>query len=719
MRHQLVENTLTFCILSSIFAALQVQAADNFEDSPTQLDTIVVTASGSDVDIKNAPASISVITQADIEKQPVASVSQLLANIPGVSGGQGLNAEGTKIKLRGLPSEYLLILVDGKRIGNSSRVAYRTDLQRQDLDWLTLDSIERIEVVKGPMSSLYGSDAMGGVINIITKAIPDKWSGSATINYKAPTDSDEGVTKQIGATGAGALTDSLGLRLSAGRTEREADENIATGEQSQSTSGMQNDTVSTSLLWKINPAHKLEFFGSYAKQTSTSPIYADSSDTAEFWLGGPGVEDETENQRYGLTWDGDYSWGGKSSLSAYQTKYDKSTSDTDQESTQSVLDAKLNLPFKLWFNHDLTLGGQWKRDELTNSRTLGINSNGAPSVDGEDHSGNTEVEADSWALFLEDIITLNDQFNVTIGGRLDDDERFDSHFSPRIYGIYHATSQLSIKGGVSTAFRAPDLVQTAAAFSTGSRGNGCNSSFGAYNATTNPDGFRNSNGTTGYVNCYTTGNPDLEPEESTNYEIGLSFNNHLLDGNLTYFYTDFKDKIVNKPYKHIANSEIDATYQSRYPYGVYYISPVNIESAKTEGLEGSFNIALGKDFVWKNSATYIIASENKDTGAALIDTPELSWYSSLLVKAYEPLDLELNLQYIGKQYVTDSETAPDAYLDPYWLLGISANYHFNDHLTFRAGVSNLLNEEVSASDASDDYYTIEGRALFIGLTAKF
>ena len=81
----------------------------------------------------------------------------------------GLNGEGAKIKLRGLPSEYSLILVDGRRIGNSSRTAYRTDLQRQDLNWINPENIERIEVVKGPMSSLYGSDAMGGVINIITK----------------------------------------------------------------------------------------------------------------------------------------------------------------------------------------------------------------------------------------------------------------------------------------------------------------------------------------------------------------------------------------------------------------------------------------------------------------------------------------------------------------------------------------------------------------------
>ena len=83
----------------------------------------------------------------------------------------------SKITIRGLPDNYTLVLVDGRRVGNSRDISYRPDLGRQDLNWISPDMIERIEVVRGPMSSLYGSDAMGGVINIITKSSKDSQGG--------------------------------------------------------------------------------------------------------------------------------------------------------------------------------------------------------------------------------------------------------------------------------------------------------------------------------------------------------------------------------------------------------------------------------------------------------------------------------------------------------------------------------------------------------------
>ncbi|WP_204350674.1 TonB-dependent receptor plug domain-containing protein, partial [Klebsiella variicola] len=86
---------------------------------------------------------------------------------------------------------------------------------RQDLNWISPDQIERIEVVRGPMSSLYGSDAMGGVINIITKRIGDDWNGSYTHSYTRPGDGKRGDTHQIGATFSGPLGERFGLRIGA------------------------------------------------------------------------------------------------------------------------------------------------------------------------------------------------------------------------------------------------------------------------------------------------------------------------------------------------------------------------------------------------------------------------------------------------------------------------------------------------------------------------
>ena len=208
MNKQLILKTLSLSILTAM--SFSTYSAET-QDKTAQLQTIVVTASSEAVDIKEAPASISVITSEDIEKQPVGSIAELLSKVPGVTGGISPSGEGSKIKLRGLPENYTLILVDGKRIGSSRDTNYRPDLGRQDLNWITPDMIERIEVVRGPMSSLYGSDAMGGVINIITKKIPNKWGGNATLNYTQPTtSSDLGTSLQTSIMAAGPLTDTLG-----------------------------------------------------------------------------------------------------------------------------------------------------------------------------------------------------------------------------------------------------------------------------------------------------------------------------------------------------------------------------------------------------------------------------------------------------------------------------------------------------------------------------
>ncbi len=246
------QSLLTISVLSSMMTVAHAAETQTNKDA-VQLEKIVVTASSQAVDVKDAPASISVITREDIEKQPVSSIGELLNKVPGVTGGTSPNGDGSKIKLRGLPDNYTLILIDGKRIGSSRDTNYRPDLGRQDLNWITPEMIERIEVVRGPMSSLYGSDAMGGVINIITRKIPTKWGGSLTRNYTVPTTSgDLGHTDQMGVMVTGPLTDSLGLRLTAGRTEREADQNIKAG---KGTSGYIDENYNALLNYKINDKH--------------------------------------------------------------------------------------------------------------------------------------------------------------------------------------------------------------------------------------------------------------------------------------------------------------------------------------------------------------------------------------------------------------------------------------------------------------------------------
>lgn len=101
----------------------------------------------------------------DLQRKPVQNLKDVLKEVPGVQlTNEGDNRKG--VSIRGLDSSYTLILVDGKRVNSRNAVFRHNDF---DLNWIPVDSIERIEVVRGPMSSLYGSDALGGVVNIITK----------------------------------------------------------------------------------------------------------------------------------------------------------------------------------------------------------------------------------------------------------------------------------------------------------------------------------------------------------------------------------------------------------------------------------------------------------------------------------------------------------------------------------------------------------------------
>ena len=183
---------------SAMSLALPVIAAESG-------DTMVVTASATEQNLKDAPASISVITQEDLQRKPVQNLKDVLRDVPGVQlTSEGDNRKG--VSIRGLDSSYTLILIDGKRVNSRNAVFRHNDF---DLNWVPVDAIERIEVVRGPMSSLYGSDALGGVVNIITKKIGQKWTGTLSADSTIQEHRDRGDTYDGQFYTSGPLVDGL------------------------------------------------------------------------------------------------------------------------------------------------------------------------------------------------------------------------------------------------------------------------------------------------------------------------------------------------------------------------------------------------------------------------------------------------------------------------------------------------------------------------------
>jgi len=686
MNKQLLQSALALSVAAVMSAA--AQAKDDAQQHAAKLETIVVTASSQAVDAKEAPASISVITREEIEKQPVGSLGELLSKVPGVTGGISPTGEGSKIKLRGLPDNYTLILVDGKRIGSSRDTNYRPDLGRQDLNWITPDMIERIEVVRGPMSSLYGSDAMGGVINIITRKIPSVWGGNVTLNYTQPTASSNlGSSLQTGVMAAGPLTDALGLRLTAGMTEREADKKRQAG---KGTTGAQDQNYNAMLHYQ--PTDKqtfsLEVGHSLQKNKKGSSINAATGAEQETSWGA----NELEHNSYGLSHDGEWAIG-KSKLNAYYNDYDSSASNYATKSNEMIVEGSLTMPFKAAFDQVLTVGGQWKKQELTNTRIIGTLPGG--SWDGQNY-GNPKVDNKTWALFIEDNISLLDNLSLTLGNRLDHDDNYGSHHSPRGYLVYSPSDDLVIKGGAAKGFRAPTVKEASPGGATRSGGRGCIGLKGKtwYDEKGDPHTYTSGG-------CYMTGNPNLAPEESVNYEIGVNYTGFGADLGVTFFHTDFKNRIDYVPLG--------------YYYGNWFTRNENTGKAVTRGVEMVADFPISERLKWSNNATYFLKAENKDTGEALIATPKLTVNSALSWQPIEPLSVELSAQHLGKQYLTKN-TADSSMQKRHTVMNLSSNYVVNDQLTVRGGFTNLLDKKLS--NGSNEYM-VERQKVFVGATFKY
>lgn len=195
-RHRVRSSLPRTLLTSALLAAMSAPAFAHGDASgaPQTLDKVVVTASGFEQKVVDAPASISVVSREELSKRPYTNLVDALRDVEGIDVGlEATDKNGrATISMRGLPSEYTLVLIDGRRQSNVGQL-YPNNFGGGQFAYLPpLDAIERIEVVRGPMSTLYGSDAMGGVINIITRRNQDSWHGALTQGFTVQQDDQFG-----------------------------------------------------------------------------------------------------------------------------------------------------------------------------------------------------------------------------------------------------------------------------------------------------------------------------------------------------------------------------------------------------------------------------------------------------------------------------------------------------------------------------------------------
>lgn len=667
----------------SILASMSV-AANTEENSQNavQLEKIVITASGFEQNLKDAPASISIVTKDDIEKKNATTIADLLTDIPGVDVRNGVGKTGNlDIGIRGLPSKYTLILINGKRQGASSDIAPNgfTDALHAFLP--PLSSIERIEVIRGPMSTMYGSDAMGGVINIITKKVGHEWHGNVRISGNAMEHSSEANSANVSVVATGPLiNDKLGMEVRGGFMDRATSERIegSTG-RSPRPSKAHNYDVGTKFDYIVNEQHSLWLDGSSSRQVYKNiDNVLGEMDTATSINGYSKDGEMIFDKNYiSLGHEGDYGFG----------KWSTYVSQTNSEVEGRTIPRAFP---------DVSLRG---KDRELKSDNLLFHSSLVSKFDRHSLTGGVEYEQikvkdglipnqtfknDSTSLFLEDEWRFIDPLALTLGGRYEHHNQFGGHFSPRAYLVWNLNDEMTFKGGVSTGYKVPTPLEL-------------------------KEGI---NGVSRQGADISIGNPNLKPEKSTNYELGFYLDKGDLDFSTTLFYTKIKDLITTGDALLNCNSSSKPNQPGCVNYGsttqATFAQNINADEATTKGAEVALSYTIIPEWDIKTAYTWTTTELTKGATSGIMynNVPKHALNTTSTWHLTDHIDVYLQHEYKSnrKRYTTTPQQTSNDYqiwqmtdnkLKGYNLFNLGASYRYSDSIRINGSVNNLLDKDFS------------------------
>lgn len=692
--------------LVSAMATVSVAGGAIAQDQTLHLDRVVVSAAGFEQKITDAPASISVISEEDLQRKRYSNLAEALEGVEGVDIRQGTGKTGgLDISMRGLPSEYTLFLVDGRRQNTAGNITPNGFGETGNNFLPPMSAIERIEVVRGPMSTLYGSDAMGGVINIITKKVADEWGGSVSLDHTFQENRDYGSDTRTNFYVTGPLAPGLaGLALRGSLYDREAsdltfDNNTTVSRRGAAPVEGRNYSIGGRLTITPHESHDLSLDVERSRQVYNNDEcqlgnldgFSGGNAVSGCSVADPtvinGYADELRFERdqialahtartdFGtldssLTYNVTETFGRTipGTLGVPYTGFPGIVAGNDRklESTDLVFDTKLVTP--IGDSHFFTLGGQWWDAEV------------------KDGIASETFSQTSWALFAENEWRIIDTVGLTLGARYEDHDAFSGHVSPRAYLVWNATDNWTFKGGVSRGYKTPTLNQL-------------------------HDGI---NGVSGQGSTITIGSPHLEPETTTNTEIALYYDNFdNFNANVTLFHNKFKDKIASGPSLpncHSTNPAVPPNQPGCVDLGsgftqANFSQSINVDEAMTRGME----VAARWTFAprWSVSTTYTWTdSEQKsgdDKGARLTNTPKHLLYATLNWQAHDRLDLWLRGEHRSKRdrftnLYGNLTPANQALLDQvgdlkaYEVFHLGGSYRASENLTINLAIYNLFDK---------------------------
>ena len=622
------------------------------EVSTSSLGEVVVTGTGTPHHLKSAPVQTELIDKKLIDRIAATDFNDLMLGVsPSFDFSPG--AMGPFMQINGLGNDYILVLIDGKRVYGD--VGGQTDLSR-----INPNNVERIEVVKGASSALYGSEAIAGVVNIITKKSKSK---AAVVTSNRYGSYGEWIQHHSLDLNFGRLSSTTsfdrkatdGWQLS--KYELDDDDLVETDAMAQNAST--DFTFNQKLSYDLTQQLSVYVQGSKYRRDVLRPqsvgsygyFYDDFSYAtgAEYLLG--------KGNKLTLDWNSD--------RFNYYYKYNQESGDYlngDKEKQTEQLRNDLNLKgvFKLSKSQQLSVGGEYVNEELESEGRL----------EGEN------ADAYTLALYAQDEIKIVKNLSGVVGARYVNHKEFGSAFTPKVSALYKL-GDFNFRGTYAGGFKAPTLKEL----------------YYHYEKR-------------GYLYL---GNPDLDPQKSNYYAFSAEYIINGLSFSLTGYQNDV-DNLID--YETVETSEEDAANGIKTTRQHY-----NISKAGTKGIDFLFNANLGAGFSIGGGYSYVDA-KNKTDDIRLEGVAENYGNARLGYvhnwKKYQ-LTANLNARFQDEKFFDDDEGNAKGY--NLWKLTTIHRFYGPGDFVFdlSAGIDNIF-DYVDDSPYGSHYGTISpGRTYFVSL----
>ena len=685
MRQHLLPFLLLCCTASSA-QIHQMTRSDSTAVSRTyNLNPVVVTGSGHHQRLKSTATPVHVLSAQEIREQGISTFDGALTRMmPQVS--MAPNSMGTFLRLNGLGNKYILILINGQKLNGD--ISNNVDLNR-----INMARVKRIEVLDGAASSLYGSDAIAGVINIITDQ-PTQDLISITSNTRVSGHGilTESVSLDIFSKGFGSYTSFTHDRADSYRNN---DLEYVKGSDTETQSsiaplftGYRSNIVGQKFTYAPNQHLALNAGLDYSYKITSRP------ETRADITGGTDYE-----MRYkGLRWNvgGIYKFTSRNSIQAnfvvdryrYGKEYDVETKtnqigDYVQSKKQRMMDGEIKAILGFTTNSTTIFGADWRQDHLTAT------------------SGNINEKAYTLAAYAQHEMKFLKDFTATLGLRLTHHETFNNHLTPKV-ALMYAPGEFRFRATYSAGFRAPGLDELYYHYYSVNRGK--------------PQ--------------ISFGNRDLNPEKSHYFSLNAEYRTQMLAVSLTGFINRINDMVVKENIE--VNDASLVMLKQEFPEMtdeeasklVSYALYQNSDKGDIKGVQLNVSANLFPGFNLSTNYAYTYARTK--SGSEWTPLERSIRHTATIAANYHHvwgkygLDVNLNGRLQSKTYYPGYEDAPG-----YGIWNLYTTHTFNVAkwvlLEPSIGIDNIFNRVDRRIDSATRKYALysPGTMLVVGLKVKF